>query len=64
MKILGIIPARFGSLRFPGKPLVNINGKTMIQRVYEQTCLANELDKVIVATDSLYIYQNIKNIGG
>lgn len=64
MKILGIIPARFGSLRFPGKPLVNINGKTMIQRVYEQTCLAKELTKVIVATDSLYIYQNIKNIGG
>ncbi len=64
MKILGIIPARFGSLRFPGKPLVNIKGKTMIQRVYEQSCLAKELDKVIVATDCLYIYRYIKNIRG
>jgi len=37
MKILGIIPARYASTRFPGKPLVDIAGKSMIQRVYEQS---------------------------
>lgn len=51
MKILGIIPARFGSTRFPGKPLVNINGKSMIQRVYEQCLKSTSLSKVIIATD-------------
>lgn len=51
MKILGIIPARYASTRFPGKPLVDINGKSMIRRVYEQASKASLLDKVIVATD-------------
>jgi 3-deoxy-manno-octulosonate cytidylyltransferase (CMP-KDO synthetase) len=51
MKILGIIPARYGSSRFPGKPLVDIQGKPMIQRVYEQAKKCLLLDDLIVATD-------------
>ena len=43
MKTLGIIPSRFASTRFPGKPLININGKSMIQRVYEQAIKASAL---------------------
>ena len=50
MKILGIIPARFASSRFPGKPLADIGGKSMIQRVYEQAQKAKSLSKVVVAT--------------
>lgn len=64
LKILGIIPARYESLRFPGKPLVDIAGKTMIQRVYEQCYKANCLTKVIVATDDVRIYDHVKNFGG
>ena len=52
MNFLGIIPARYASTRFPGKPLAEINGKLMIQRVYEQAKLA--LDHVWVATDDSY----------
>jgi len=50
MKVLGIIPARFASTRFPGKPLVQIGGKSMIRRVYEQASKSSSLSKVIVAT--------------
>lgn len=64
MRVIGIIPARFGSSRFPGKPLANIEGKTMIQRVYEQTCQAKNITKVIVATDCPYCFNIIKNING
>lgn len=64
MKILGIIPARFASTRFPGKPLVDIAGKTMIQRVYEQASKAAALSKVIVATDDERIYTHVKSFGG
>ncbi|MEE1944081.1 3-deoxy-manno-octulosonate cytidylyltransferase [Pedobacter sp. KR3-3] len=63
MKILGIIPARYASTRFPGKPLVDINGKTMIQRVYEQASLAN-LAKVVVATDDERIAKEVERFGG
>ncbi len=64
MKIIGIIPARFASTRFPGKPLVDINGKSMIQRVYEQSKKAKSLNDVIVATDDSRIEQHIKSFGG
>ena len=64
MKILGIIPARYGSTRFPGKPLVNINGKSMIQRVYEQSCKSNRLTKVIIATDDERIVKHANEFGG
>lgn len=64
MKILGIIPARFSSARFPGKPLALINGKTMIRRVYEQSEKAATIDKVVVATDDARIYDHVKDFGG
>lgn len=64
MKILGIIPARYASSRFPGKPLVVINGKTMIQRVYEQALKCRELDQVIVATDHETIRHHVEGFGG
>ncbi len=63
-KILGVIPARYDSSRFPGKPLVNINGKSMILRVYEACMASKELDKVIVATDDKRILDHILENGG
>ena len=64
MKVIGIIPARFASTRFPGKPLALIHGKTMIQRVYERARLAGSLSKVVVATDDQRIYDHVKQFGG
>jgi 3-deoxy-manno-octulosonate cytidylyltransferase (CMP-KDO synthetase) len=58
----GVIPARFGSSRFPGKPLVLIGDKTMIQRVYEQA--QKVLDRVYVATDDERIYKAVTGFGG
>lgn len=62
MKFLGIIPARYASSRFPGKPLADIGGMTMIERVYRQASKA--LDSVIVATDDSRIYDEVKRFGG
>ena len=59
MKILAIIPARYASTRFPGKPLATIGGKTMVQRVYEQVNKATEIDKVLVATDDERIFEQL-----
>jgi 3-deoxy-manno-octulosonate cytidylyltransferase (CMP-KDO synthetase) len=64
MKVLGIIPARYASTRFPGKPLVEIQGKTMIQRVYEQALKCEQLDAVIVATDDERIAAEVERFGG
>ena len=64
MKILGIIPARYSSTRFPGKPLADILGKSMIQHVYERSKLSKNLCDVIVATDDSRIYDCVKNFGG
>tara|TARA_B110000967_G_scaffold149347_1_gene153074 strand:- start:2705 stop:3418 length:714 start_codon:yes stop_codon:yes gene_type:complete len=64
MKIIGIIPSRFGSSRFPGKPLSDILGKSMIQRVYEQCKKASSLSKVIVATDDEKIFNHVVDFGG
>lgn len=64
MKILGIIPARYASTRFPGKPLVEINGKSMIQRVYEQALKCKKLDMVLVATDDVRIANEVSRFGG
>ncbi len=61
--ILGIIPARYASTRFPGKPLVNIDGKPMIQRVYEQALKA-DLDDVVIATDDNRIAKAVRDFGG
>jgi 3-deoxy-manno-octulosonate cytidylyltransferase (CMP-KDO synthetase) len=57
MKIIGVIPARYGSTRFPGKPLALIAGKTLIQRVVEQCQKAKKLDEVVVATDDTRIWE-------
>lgn len=64
MRILGIIPARYASTRFPGKPLVMISGKSMIQRVYEQAMKCQYLDMVIVATDHQSIFNHVNQFGG
>lgn len=64
MKTIGIIPARYASTRFPGKPLVQINGKSMIQRVYEQASKSKSLDLVVVATDDQRIADEVLRFGG
>lgn len=64
MKIIGIIPARYSSTRFPGKPLVDIGGKSMIQRVYEQAVKSKSLADVIVATDDTRIEKHVAAFGG
>jgi 3-deoxy-manno-octulosonate cytidylyltransferase (CMP-KDO synthetase) len=56
---VGIIPARYGSTRFEGKPLVEIKGKSMIQRVYEQAKKSKLLERVIVATDDIRIFHHV-----
>jgi 3-deoxy-manno-octulosonate cytidylyltransferase (CMP-KDO synthetase) len=61
---LGVIPARYASSRFPGKPLVMIDGKSMIMRVYEQTLKTTVLDRVIVSTDDERIFDHVKDCGG
>lgn len=64
MNILGVIPARHASTRFPGKPLVDIAGKSMIQRVYEQAKKCAGLSEVIVATDDDRIFDHVAEFGG
>src|SRR3569833_1939966 len=64
MKTLGIIPARYASTRFPGKQLVDIAGKSMIQRVYEQAKKCALLTDVVVATDDGRIYNHVLGFGG
>ena len=64
MKVLGIIPCRYGSTRFPGKPLIDLKGKTMIQRVYEGALKSDWIDKLIVATDDERIFSEVKRFGG
>jgi 3-deoxy-manno-octulosonate cytidylyltransferase (CMP-KDO synthetase) len=61
--IVGIIPARYGSSRFPGKPLADIKGKSMIQRVFEQCLKAKYLNKVVIATDDERIAQHAQSFG-
>ncbi len=64
MRILGIIPARYGSSRFPGKPLIDLKGKTMIQRVVEGASKAALLTDLIVATDDQRIAEEVTRFGG
>ncbi|MBD3749620.1 MAG: 3-deoxy-manno-octulosonate cytidylyltransferase [Sphingobacteriales bacterium] len=64
MKVLGIIPSRFSSGRLPGKPLLDIMGKTMIQRVYEQAKMSKFLNEVIIATDDHRIVDCVNSFYG
>ena len=64
MKILGIIPSRYESSRFPGKPLIDIAGKSMIQRVYEQSLKSSLINELVVATDDKRIYDHVKAFKG
>jgi len=62
--VLGVVPARYASTRLPGKPLIDLAGKPMIQRTYERALGATLLDKVIVATDDKRIVAAVKHFGG
>lgn len=61
---LAIIPARYGSTRLPGKPLIKVRGKTIIQRVYERVVQAGQVDEVVVATDDVRIQNHVRKFGG
>jgi 3-deoxy-manno-octulosonate cytidylyltransferase (CMP-KDO synthetase) len=63
MEYIGIIPARYASTRFPGKPLAMIHGQSMIQRVYGQASACSMLSKVIVATDDQRIFDHVSSFG-
>ena len=63
-RTLGVIPARYGAQRFPGKPLALIAGKPLVQRVYEQARQARRLDDVVVATDDTRVLEAVENFGG
>lgn len=63
-KVIGIIPARFGSSRFPGKPLADLNGKPMIMHVYERALKARALSDLLVATDDKKIKTTVLAYGG
>ena len=63
-KVVVVIPARYGSTRLPGKPLVSLAGKPMIQRVYERARLAQRVNRVIVATDDDRIVKAVEQFGG
>lgn len=64
MKILGVIPSRYASTRFPRKALAVIQGKTMIQRVYDQAAQSASLDHLLVATDHQAIFDHVASFGG
>ena len=64
VKVVVVIPARYGSTRLPGKPLVSLNGQPMIQRVYERAKSARRVDRVIVATDDDRIVKAVTSFGG
>src|SRR5690554_1524970 len=63
-KILGVIPARYASTRFPVKPLADIMGKSMVQRVYESAKASKSLSKVVIATDHNQIFDHVLGFGG
>lgn len=62
--VVAVIPARYASTRFPGKPLVDLWGKTMVRRVWERVCQAASVARVIVATDDERIYEEVHRFGG
>jgi 3-deoxy-manno-octulosonate cytidylyltransferase (CMP-KDO synthetase) len=64
VRTLGVIPARYGAQRFPGKPLALIAGQPLVQRVYERARQARRLDEVVVATDDTRILEAVEKFGG
>jgi 3-deoxy-manno-octulosonate cytidylyltransferase (CMP-KDO synthetase) len=62
--VIAVIPARYGSTRLPGKPLVALAGKPMVQHVYERTKLASTVNRVLVATDDQRIVDAVQGFGG
>lgn len=64
MKVLGVIPARYGSSRFPGKPLIDLKGQTMIERVYNGALKSKQINTLVVATDDVRIYEEVLRFGG
>jgi 3-deoxy-manno-octulosonate cytidylyltransferase (CMP-KDO synthetase) len=64
MSVVAVIPARYGASRFPGKPLVDIAGKPMIRRIYEQVATCGDIDRVIIATDDVRIQNVAESFGG
>ncbi|RUA28377.1 MAG: 3-deoxy-manno-octulosonate cytidylyltransferase [Bacteroidetes bacterium] len=64
MKILGVIPSRYASTRFPGKPLARIGDKSMVHAVYSQVSKSKLIDKVYVATDHKQIEEHVRDFGG
>ena len=64
MKVIGVIPSRYDSSRFPGKPLIDLDGKSMIQRVYEGAMRSLKIDKLVVATDHQRIVDEVESFGG
>jgi 3-deoxy-manno-octulosonate cytidylyltransferase (CMP-KDO synthetase) len=64
MSVVGVIPARYQSSRFPGKPLIDIHGKPMIQHVYERAGQAHKLDRLLIATDDRRILEAARSFGG
>ncbi len=63
-RVLGVIPARWGSTRFPGKPLHRIAGKALVHHVWERCCECRQLDEVVVATDDERIAEVVREFGG
>jgi 3-deoxy-manno-octulosonate cytidylyltransferase (CMP-KDO synthetase) len=63
-KAIAVIPARYNSSRLPGKPLISIKGKPLIQRVYEKALKSKLLDRVLVATDNQKVKDLMENLGG
>ena len=64
MHITAIIPARYGSTRLPGKPLIKLAGQTLIKRVYDRVKLCTEVNEIVVATDDIGIFNHVKKFGG
>ena len=64
VSILGVIPARYASTRFPGKPLVDIAGKSLIQRVWERASGSKLLNELLIATDDQRIFDHVASFGG
>ncbi len=64
MRILGVVPARYASTRLPGKPLVDIGGRSMVRRVVEQARGSDRLSAVVVATDDQRVFDHVRSFGG